>query len=93
MSKLSEDRRPIESIWYDDEEHGNFWVGRLGVTRIEPYDEYGEMAPVPWLAVYKGDFLMARVPARKVTVVYQETGAKSSSDFDVDDLIAGAPPS
>lgn len=92
MSELSEDKRAIACITYDDEDGSAWYVGQGGVTRIEPYDEYGEMAPVPWLAVYKAEFVLARVPARKVTVVYQEPVRISASDFEVDDLIADGEP-
>jgi len=40
--------------------------GKAGITDIIAYDENGELAPVPWIAVYKGDFLFARMPARQV---------------------------
>ena len=36
-------------------------IGQDGVTKISAYAESGEMSYVPWLAVYKGDFLWQRV--------------------------------
>lgn len=49
-------------------------VGVNGVSLIEPYYENGQMSPVAWFAVYIGSFIIARVPAHMVFVVYQPPG-------------------
>jgi hypothetical protein len=67
------DRRfPIKSIV----EHGvgesdscqGYYVGLSGVTEIIPYIERGEA----WLAVYQGDHICARVPAKAMIITYKE---------------------
>ena len=45
-------------------------VGSSGVTAIVAYDEYGEFAMLPWVAVYRGDEIIVRVPAQQVSVHY-----------------------
>ena len=72
-TEMSKDSRPIYSAIGDN---GRYIVGSLGVTKIEAYDENGEMAYVPWLAVFQGDELAYRVPARCMSVCYHN----SSSD-------------
>lgn len=65
---LSRDERQITSAIG---ERGNFAVGDFGVTKITAYDENGEMAYVPWLAIWKGDAVVVRCPARDMTISYQ----------------------
>lgn len=73
MSVLSQDKRPILSLWFGDEEGSHWIVGGQDVTEIEAYDEVGAEAMVPWFAVYKGRTLVARVNAAKVeTVIYRD---------------------
>lgn len=69
-TKLGQDRRQIRSISWDDADGSSFSVGQSGVTKIEAYEEYGEQCMIPWLAVYRGDEVAARVPAHKVSVFY-----------------------
>lgn len=69
-TELSKDDRPITSAIG---ERGNFGVGELGVTKIVAYDEYGDQAFIPWLAIFKGDSIAIRCPARDMTISY-ETG-------------------
>jgi len=47
-------------------------VGIDGVTKIDLYHENGQMGYVPWLAIYKGDFLYARMDASHMRIVYKE---------------------
>jgi hypothetical protein len=70
---MAGDDRPIKSVWWDDDYGSQIEVGRQGVTRIESYHEPGQMALVPWIAVYKGDYLEQRInPASLGGVVYEE---------------------
>ena len=47
------------------------WVGKNGVTRIEVVSECGQMARVPWFAVYRGDVLFQMFNAAQVgSVIY-----------------------
>ena len=67
-TELSRDPRPITSVWFDS---GHGWSVGERCTKIEAYDENGEMANVPWLAVHNPDgTIVARIPARMVTVLY-----------------------
>lgn len=63
---IYDDPRPIESI------SGQIgcW-STAGGLRIVAYKEHGEMAYVPYYAVYRGDEIIARVPASFVAVHYQ----------------------
>lgn len=43
-------------------ENFKLWnVGERGITKIIPYREAGQMAHVPWLAIYRGDNIVLRV--------------------------------
>ena len=69
-TELSRDPRPITGVWFHDQENSGWAVGPR-VTKIEAYDENGQMANVPWIAVFNpDDTIIARIPADKVTVMY-----------------------
>lgn len=42
------------------------------ITNIECYPETGQMTYVPWIAVYRGDALVARVSAEHCLIEYLE---------------------
>lgn len=67
---LAQDTRPITGIFWPLENEQYMKVGREGVTKIEAYDEYGIGDMVPWLAVYKGDEIISRIPAHHVEIAY-----------------------
>lgn len=67
-TSLSRDERTIQSAIG---ERGRFILGELGVTKIIAYDENGEMAHVPWLAIFKGETIAARCSARDMTISYE----------------------
>lgn len=80
METIMQDMRPIKQFLFDDgERHA---VGFLGVTKIIPYEENGELAPYTWLAVYvrespkpqhlvsSNEVIKFRVPANKVSIEY-----------------------
>lgn len=48
---------------------GYHHVGSDGVTAIEPYDEVGQMAYVPWFNVWRGETLYCKVNAAHVVSV------------------------
>ena len=59
--RMKDDARPIQPLTIAGE-GGAWWaVGRDGITKIEVYLENGQMAQVPWLAVYRGDSIATRV--------------------------------
>ena len=67
MSKLTEDKREIKSVCG----HGIRWdVGVDGVTKIEAYDEMGQMSYVPWIAIWVGDTIILRMDAQGKTICY-----------------------
>ena len=51
------------------------WIvgGLSGVTKIEPYEEYGWGSMVDFLAVYVGDEIRWRVPAASFIIEYAPT--------------------
>ena len=61
------DTRVVRRIASKDIEYK---VGSLGVTKIECYEEHGQMAFVPYFAVYRGKHLWLRVPAEGNVVEY-----------------------
>lgn len=48
-------------------------VGKEGITKIAPYTENGQMAAVPWLAIYKGDDIIVRVNCAAVEYIFYDT--------------------
>lgn len=68
-TELVEDDRSIQAIY--PARGGGYEVGEDGVTKIEAYNENGERAPVPWVAVYKGDEIVVRSHAAKWTIHYE----------------------
>ena len=46
-------------------------VGWRGVNSIVAYGEPGQMAEVPWLAVYKDNVMVARIPAHAAEIIYE----------------------
>lgn len=59
--QIIDDKRTIKSLTGIDVSETNYQIGYMGVTKIEPYIENGEMAPVIWFKVWVGDFLRNRV--------------------------------
>ena len=70
VKTILKDERTIIRIDWDTEDGSRFLVGEGGVTAIVAYGEPGEYCLVPWLAVYKGDEIVHRVPAGQVMVSY-----------------------
>lgn len=69
-TKIVDDLRPIQSVVTLGGEAGEWWaVGRGNTTRIEAYHENGQMALVPWLAIYEGDEIVFRVNGAAVEYI------------------------
>ena len=66
-TELSKDDRPIRDIFND---YAARFVGQDGITKIVAYDEHGEMDWVPWFAIFKGDEIYERIPAKAWGVTY-----------------------
>lgn len=73
------DPRPIKAIWFEGENAGGYSIDPRfdgSTSKIVAYGENGQMAPVPFYAVYDhAGQIKARVPAQMVTVVYVEGDA------------------
>ncbi len=70
-SEIMNDERLIKVVWNETEKV--VAVGLRGVTKIEAYEENGEMAAVVWLRIWQGDHLYARIRAGAMSeIVYQE---------------------
>ena len=69
-TQLTADSRPIKSvsIFVAGEDMG-FEVMESGVTKIEAYDEAGEMAMVPWIAIYEDEMIICRIPGREISKI------------------------
>lgn len=51
----------------------NVYLGQEGVTKIEPYYENGQMAPVVWFCVWEKDKVSFNVNSAFVTAVFYKT--------------------
>ena len=70
-SELLADERRILSVWYDNAEKLHFSIGEMGCTGIRVYGEPAEFCVVAWIAIEKGDGVVAaRIPAYKLTISY-----------------------
>mgnify|MGYP000205648070 CR=1 FL=1 len=79
-----DEKRDIKAVHY--ERGGGHEVGEEGITSIEAYEENGQMAPVPWIAVYKHGEIYERIPVQQVVVQYKEPPKQpETSDFEPDD--------
>ena len=76
IAEMVHDPRPISGIFWGEDDHDCFVVGYGGVTKITPYYENGQMAAVPWFAIYIGDVLIARRDAAGCRVDYHIAPAK-----------------
>jgi hypothetical protein len=69
--RIIEDEREIAYIWKGE---ASWTVGEWGITKIEPYDESGQMACVTWFALWAGDVIKARINAAQIEGVgYKRT--------------------
>lgn len=70
------DNREIDEVILrslDSADDTSFKVGRNGITEIKQYFENGQMAAVPWFAIYKGENIFTRMDAVNCIVVYKES--------------------
>jgi hypothetical protein len=73
---LTKETRTISSLAIDYNQRVADWnpsLGANGVTKIEAYDEVGQMAYVPWFAIYVGNEIVRRVNAVYVVEVVYAT--------------------
>lgn len=68
---ITEDERPITTAFVNCAGEG-YVLGRGGVTRIAAYNECGEYAYIPWVAIYRGEEIAMRFPAHQLTLGYED---------------------
>lgn len=68
---LTKDDHPIIAAYWLEEGPVGYRVGQNGVTKIEAYDENGDMAPTPWLAIFKGEKIVMRIAAANMSIHYE----------------------
>jgi len=66
--KTVDDKRPIKALLQHDGQ-GWFVGGKAGTTKIRPYEESGQLAPVVWFEIWRGDVLDSRVNAVNVAII------------------------
>jgi len=66
-----DDRREVKSVSVA-ELQAAYLVGACGVTKIVPYKERGQTDFVPYFAIYKGESIIARLPAFNAMVTYDQ---------------------
>jgi len=75
VTKLTDELVDIHSIFWDDDVGSSYSINPDAVdppcTKIIPYEERGIHDFIPYLAVYKGDKIVCRVPAYKVSIFYK----------------------
>lgn len=72
MINMLNDNREIVGIYWNDEHGTSYQVGSCDCTGIKAYAEGGMHCDIPFIAVYKGDYVITRVPAWQVQIVYKE---------------------
>jgi len=71
MIRILDDDTPINCIHFD-EARWSVYLHKDGITKIEAYGEAGEMAEVPWVAVWRGNEILYRFPARICRIEYAQ---------------------
>ena len=69
MTRLIEDKRPIQSVSCDISKY-TWRIGKDAVTKIEVYEETGQMSYVPWIAIWKNNEVVLRMDAQGKSVGY-----------------------
>ena len=71
MDTIMEDKREIYRIEIFTQHSNDIisYTRRDGFTKIEPYHENGEMAPIVWFAIVKNDVIVSRVNSKYVQCV------------------------
>lgn len=66
----------IRSILVVDNVHTNenYTIGSKGVTKIEPFTKSGMYADIPYLRVWKGEFVHSEFCQHQIIGVYFERG-------------------
>ena len=70
MKSMITDEREISSIRESTAVHEIARVGAYGITKIKVYEEEYNESVIPFVAVYKGDKIEFRMPARDLAIFY-----------------------
>lgn len=68
---IQDDREILIIHKSGDDQTDAYRVGHQGITKIVPYEENGQYCMLPFLAVYKGDVILARLPASDLFIQYR----------------------
>lgn len=80
MDTIMHDAREIREIHLSgDYQTDAYEVGKYGVTKIIPYEESGEYSLLTFLAIYKGEDIAVRLPARNMVIYYKILADKEQS--------------
>ena len=79
MSEIMKDGREIAALTVDPE-HWYYRVGVQGCTKIIPYEERGEMAPVIWFKVLVDGVIVDRINSKFVQAVGYSSKEEASQE-------------
>lgn len=74
IKSMLEDDRKIFSVWEYGGEEPSFWTIDQGYE-FEVYEEAGEMAFVPWIAIKRAGEIVYRIAARHLGIKYVEASS------------------
>ena len=78
IKMICENEKTIMKLAMSDGE--NIIVGKLGVSKIEPYLENGQMAHVTWFAIWSKECEIGRVNAAHVSRIYYKVSDENKED-------------
>ena len=65
---MIDDKRPIKMIFSGS---AYYKIGDYGITKIELYQEQGQMAHINYAALFQGDSIYARIDLSGWGIVYE----------------------
>lgn len=74
---IENDKREIDSVWWDNADDAHIKVGKGGITKIVAYGEPSMHCNIAWIAIYRGDIISHRFPASQVGIIYKTETTKT----------------
>ena len=71
INSIATDKQEIENISDSTGQNNIAYVGHYGVTKIVAYLEDYNEGVIPFIAVYKGDDVKCRYPAKDLAIFYK----------------------
>lgn len=71
MKSIAFDKQEIETIFDSTGQNAIAYVGHHGVTKIVAYLEDYNEGVIPFMAIYQGDRIKSRVPAKDLFICYK----------------------